>query len=126
MNEDHKHVNKVFAGIAKKHGRYQNVNEDHKHVNKVFAGMQRVVRNKWPEYEGVSAYKPPTCQSFAERLTKNSKSYEAFFKDSEHSRSANVVDCIDFRSFLVKDTGKKLLLKRRKGEPQRQAKMYHC
>ena len=110
----------TYRLVEKEHGRYQNVQEDRKHVNQVFAGQQRLVRSKWPQYENVPTYKPPTYQALAERLTKKSREYEAFFKDPQNTHIANVVDSISTKPFLEQDTDKTQPRKGRKVESTRQ------
>lgn len=112
----------TYRRVEKEHGKYQNVNEDHKHVNTVFAGKQRFVRNKWPKYANVPKYKPRTCQALAERLTKKSSEYEAFFKNPDNNRIAEVLDGIKNDLLFDRNLKTKQPLKKRIVDSQKASK----
>ena len=70
----------TYCWVKEFFGQYQNLQEDLRWQMKIFIGMQRFVRSKWAKYKDIPTYKPPTCKTLGERLSKNREEYEAFFE----------------------------------------------
>ena len=114
----------TYRLVEKEHGRYQNIQEDRKQLIRAFAGKQRFVRSVWPQYENVPAYKPPTHEALAQKITKTCKEYEPFFKDPENKHIAKCLDGIKIHPLLVLKSSKKQPLQNRNFEPPRQEELY--